>query len=206
MVDLEPLRASRDLRMLVLGNFVSGLGTQAALVALPYQLYVQTGSAFLTGLLGAVELIPLVTMALLGGAIADRADRRRVLLLDQIALVACSAALAALAFAGSPPVGVLYVLGGLLAGFGALQNVTRSAILPNLVEPARLRSAIALSFGLYQLTMVIGPGLGGVLSGVFGVGTAYAVDAPKCPNCGNTEHVGDHDPAPEPAAPAKPSK
>ncbi len=180
MVDLEPLRASRDLRLLVLGNFVSGLGTQAALVALPYQLYVQTGSAFLTGLLGAVELIPLVTMALLGGAIADRADRRRVLLLDQIALVACSAALAALAFAGSPPVGVLYVLGGLLAGFGALQNVTRSAILPNLVEPARLRSAIALSFGLYQLTMVIGPGIGGVLIGVLGVGTAYAVDAASC--------------------------
>src|SRR5512133_3280466 len=180
MVDLEPLRASRDLRMLVLGNFVSGLGTQAALVALPYQLYIQTGSAFLTGLLGAVELVPLVTMALLGGAIADRADRRRVLLLDQIALVACSAALAVLAFAGSPPVGVLYVLGGLLAGFGALQNVTRSAILPNLVEPARLRSAIALSFGLYQLTMVIGPGIGGVLIGVFGVGTAYAVDAASC--------------------------
>ena len=76
-------------------------------------------------------------MALLGGAIADRADRRRVLLLDQIALVACSAALAALAFAGSPPVGVLYVLGGLLAGFGALQNVTRSAILPNLVDARR---------------------------------------------------------------------
>jgi MFS family permease len=180
MVDLEPLRASRDLRLLVFGNFVSGLGTQAALVALPYQLYVQTGSAFLTGLLGAVELIPLVTMALLGGAIADRADRRRVLLLDQIALVACSATLAALAFAGSPPVGVLYVLGGLLAGFGALQNVTRSAILPNLVEPARLRSAIALNFGLYQLTMVIGPGIGGVLIGVLGVGTAYTVDAASC--------------------------
>ena len=180
MVDLEPLRASRDLRLLVLGNFVSGLGTQAALVALPYQLYVQTGSAFLTGLLGAFELIPLVTMALLGGAIADRSDRRRVLLLDQIALVACSATLAALAFAGSPPVSVLYVLGGLLAGFGALQNVTRSAILPNLVEPARLRSAIALSFGLYQLTMVIGPGIGGVLIGVFGVGTAYTIDAVSC--------------------------
>src|SRR5437762_9877029 len=94
--DTTALRESRDLRLLVLGNFVSGLGTQAALVALPYQLYVQTGSAFLTGLLGAVELVPLVTMALLGGAIADRADRRRVLLLDQIALVACSAALAAL--------------------------------------------------------------------------------------------------------------
>jgi MFS family permease len=180
MVDLEPLRASRDLRMLVLGNFVSGLGTQAALVALPYQIYVETGSAFLTGLLGAVELVPLVTLALLGGAIADRADRRRVLLLDQIALVAAAGALAALAFAGSPPLAALYVLGGLLAGFGAMQNVLRSAILPNLVEPARLRSAIALNFGLYQLTMVLGPGLGGLLIGVLGIGAAYTIDAVSC--------------------------
>src|SRR3954471_18604652 len=100
---------------------VSGMGTQAALVALPYQLYVQTGSAFLTGLLGAFELVPLVVLALLGGAIADRYDRRRGLLLDQIALVACSAALAAGAFAGDPPLPLLYLLGGLLAGFGAIQ-------------------------------------------------------------------------------------
>ena len=180
-VDISALRASRDLRLLVLGNVVSGLGTQAALVALPYQLYVQTGSAFLTGLLGAVELVPLITLALVGGALADRFDRRRLLLLDQIALVACAAALAALAFApGDPPVPVLYVLGGLLAGFGAVQNVTRSAIVPNLVDPARLRSALALNFGLFQLTLVVGPALGGLLIGAFGVGAAYAVDAVSC--------------------------
>ena len=139
-VDTTPLRDSRDMRLLVGGNVVSGLGTQAALVALPYQIYVQTGSAFLTGLLGAVELVPLMTLALLGGALADRYDRRRLLLLDQIALVATSALLAACAFAGWAPVWALYALGGLLAGFGAVQNVTRSAIVPNLVAPERLRS------------------------------------------------------------------
>jgi MFS family permease len=174
------VRDSRDLRLLISGEFLSGLGTQAALVALPYQLYTETGSAFLTGLLGAVELVPLVTAALLGGAIADRMDRKRLLLLDQIALVACAAALAALAFAGSPPVPVLYVLGGLVAGAGAVQNVALSAIIPNLVAPERLRSALALSFGLYQLTSVVGPGLGGVLIGLFGLGSAYAVDAVSC--------------------------
>jgi MFS family permease len=180
-IDLSPLRDSRDLRLLVLGNIVSGLGTQAALVALPFQLYTQTGSAFLTGLLGAVELVPLVAMALLGGALADRADRRRVLLLDQIALVAVAGALAAITFApGDPAVPLLYALGGLLAGFGAVQNVTRSAILPNLVAPERLRSALALSFGLYQLTLVIGPGLGGLLIGALGVGAAYTADAVSC--------------------------
>jgi MFS family permease len=179
-VDISPLRASRDLRLLVLGNVVSGLGTQAALVALPYQIYVETGSAFLTGLLGAVELIPLIALALLGGALADRMDRRRLLLLDQIALVAVASALAALTFAGSPPIPMLYLLGALTAGFGAVQNVARSAIVPNLVEPARLPSALALNFGLMQVTMVVGPAVGGVLIGVWGIGSAYVVDAVSC--------------------------
>lgn len=179
-VDIESLRASRDFRLLTLGNVVSGLGTQAALVALPFQIYAQTHSAFLTGLLGAVELGPLVVMALLGGALADRFDRRRVLLLDQAALVLCSGTLALLSFVHATPLGALYVLGGLLAGAGAVQNVTRGAIVPNLVAPAQLRSALALTFGLFQLTLVIGPAVGGVLIGAFGVGTAYAVDAVSC--------------------------
>jgi MFS family permease len=152
-VDLTPLRASRDLRLLVLGTFVTGLGTQASLVALPYQLYVQTRSPFLTGLLGAVELAPLVASALVGGALADRMDRRRLLLLNQIALVLITAALAVLAFTG---------------------------IVPNLVVPALLPSALALNFGLAQLTMVIGPALAGVVIAASGVGWAYTIDAVTC--------------------------
>jgi MFS family permease len=180
VVDVTPLRASRDLRLLIAGNVVSGMGTQASLVALPFQLYTQTGSAFLTGLLGLVELGPLVVMTLFGGALADRHDRRRLLLLDQFALVVTAGLLALGAFLGSPPIAVLYVLGGLLGGFGAVQNVVRSAILPNLVEPALLRSAIALNFGLFQLTYVIGPGLGGLLIGALGVGAAYTANATSC--------------------------
>jgi ENTS family enterobactin (siderophore) exporter len=179
-VDVTPMRESRDLRLLVTGNFVSGLGAQAALVALPYQLYVETGSAFLVGLLGAVELVPLIAAALLGGAWADRYDRRRLLIADQAGLVACSAGLAVLAFVGSPPLAALYVLGGMLAGFTAIAQVTDTAIVPNLVAPERLRSALALNFGLYQLTVVIGPAVGGVLIAVLGVGWAYAIDAASC--------------------------
>jgi MFS family permease len=178
--DVSYLRTSRDLRLLILGNFVSGMGTQAALVALPYQVYVQTRSALLTGLIGAAELVPLVAMALLGGALADRADRRRLLLADQVALVAVSGALCAAALSGDPPIALLYVLAGALAGFGAIQNVTRSAIIPNLVDREHMRSALAVNFGLYQLTMVIGPGLGGLLIAWLGVAGAYAVDAASC--------------------------
>jgi MFS family permease len=179
-VDVSPLRASRDFRLLTLGSLVTNVGTQAALVALPYQVYVQTRSPLLTGLLGAVEMVPIATMSLYGGALADRLDRRRLLLADQVALAAVSAALAAGALGGSPPLALLYVLAGMLAGFGAIQNVARGSIVPNVVDAGQLRGALALTFGLYQLTMVIGPSLGGALIAVFGLGTAYLVDAVSC--------------------------
>jgi MFS family permease len=103
-----------------------------------------------------------------------------LLLLVQIGLIAAPAGLAAITFAGDPPLWGLYVLGGALAGFNAVQNVVRSAIIPNLVEPRLLRSALALNFGLYQLTLVVGPGVGGVLIAWLGVGATYVIDAASC--------------------------
>ncbi|MDX6721663.1 MAG: hypothetical protein QOD73_67 [Solirubrobacteraceae bacterium] len=178
--DITPLRVSRDYRLLIAGVMATGLGTQAALVALPYQLYLETRSAFLTGLLGAVEVGPLIAMALFGGALADRHDRRRLLLGVQAGLVAAAALLALVTFLGSPPIAILYVLGGLTAGFGAIQNVVQASIVPNVVPPDLVKSALALDFGLYQVTFVAGPALGGLLIGTLGVGAAYTADALSC--------------------------
>src|ERR1700741_1998271 len=91
--DLRPLRESRDFRLLELGQLVTGLGSQAALVALPFQVYQLTGAAFLTGALGLAELLPVVIASLLAGALADRHDRRILLQLCQIALVGLAAGL-----------------------------------------------------------------------------------------------------------------
>src|SRR3954452_23757502 len=102
-VDLSVLRESRDLRLLVIGELFSGLGAQAALVAIPYQIYVLTHSAALVGLLGIVELIPIVVFSLLGGAIADRIERRRLMLAGQAAVFTAATWLAIAAFAGAPP-------------------------------------------------------------------------------------------------------
>jgi MFS family permease len=179
-LDLAPLRESRDFRLLELGTLFTGLGTQMALVALPYQVFVVTGSPFQTGLLGAVELLPLVGFSLYGGAIADRFDRRLLLLYTQAALVLVSAGLAAAALTHTHSVLPLYALAGLLAGFGAFESVGRMAIIPNVVPPDRLRSALSFNFGALQLQTVIGPALAGLLIAATGVAAAYIVDGVTC--------------------------
>lgn len=179
-IDLSPLRGSRDLRHLVAGSTITSIGSQATLVALPYQLYVQTRSPALTGLLGLFELIPLIALSLYGGALADRVDRRRLLLIVQVALVLLSGGLALGAYLGEPPLALLYLLGALLAGANGVQNTVRASIVPNVVPTSQLRAALALTFGLTQATMVVGPAVGGLLIAAGGLGTAYLVDALTC--------------------------
>jgi MFS family permease len=180
-VDVRPLRESRDFRLLTAGSLITGLGTQATLVALPYQVFVVTGSAFQTGLIGAAEIVPLAAGSLYGGALADRFDRRTLLLSCQLALVAAAAALAVAAIqTDAPPVWILYVLAAAMAGASAVERVVRAAIVPNTVSPNRLRGALSLTYGLYQLTQVVGPGVGGLLIAAFGISLPYVVDAISC--------------------------
>jgi hypothetical protein len=175
-LDITALRRSRDYRVLEVGALVSGLGTQAALVAVPFQVYVLTHSTALVGLIGAAELGPTVLVALLGGAVADRVDRRRILLVAQIGKFACASALAALAFTGRPPVFLIFVLAAMLAASGALDDLARSSMIAGLAGEW-LRSAIAFNFGMVQVTAIVGPGLGGVVIGATSVGWVYAINA-----------------------------
>jgi hypothetical protein len=179
-LDISPVRESRDYRLLFAGQIVSNIGTQAALVALPFQIFVLSHSAVLVGLLGAFELGPMIVVSLVGGALADRLDRRMLLAIAQLAVIAASGALAVAALAGNPPVVVVLVLGGVLAGGSALDGVTRSAIIPNVLGPERLRTGLALNFGIYQVTGIIGPAVGGVLIAATSLGVTYLVDAASC--------------------------
>src|SRR3954470_687055 len=175
-VDLSVLRESRDLRLLVIGELFSGLGAQAALVAIPYQIYVLTHSAALVGVLGIVELIPIVTASLFGGAIADRIERRRLMLFGQAVTLASAALLAMISYLGDPPVVFIFILAGALAGGSTIDNVTRSAIIPALAKE-RLRAALSLNYGLYQVAAVVGPALGGLMIAALGVASAYTAEA-----------------------------
>ena len=94
LIDLAPLRRSRDLRLLVLGELVSVFGTQLTTVAVPYQVYQLTHSSLDVGLVSLAQLFPLIGGALLGGSVVDAMDRRRLLMLAQVLMAGCSAGLA----------------------------------------------------------------------------------------------------------------
>jgi MFS family permease len=175
-VDLTPLRRSRDFRLLWLGELVSEAGSQVALVAVFVQVFALTGSAAAVGAVGAVQLLPLAVASLLGGPIIDRYDRRRLLLAAQFGQAGASALLLAGALAGHPPLGLVYVGAGLVAGCQGFSLSTRASMTPNLVPADQLPSALSLNQVGWNACLIAGPALGGVVIDQLGLAWAYGLD------------------------------
>jgi MFS family permease len=175
-VDAGALRESPAFRRLWIGQFISLAGRQITVVAVPFQVYSLTGSPLAVGGLGLAQAVPLITASLGAGAINDRLDKRRILLVTQFGLAACSGLLALGALLGHPPLASLYVVVALAAAVAAVDSPTRTAIIPNLVSPQRLTGALSLNIALFQTTLVAGPALGGLIIARFGLPVAYAVD------------------------------
>lgn len=175
--DLEPLRASREFRLLWAGQLVSASGSALRLVAVPYQVYVLTGSTLAVGLLGLFQAVPLITLSLWGGVVADRVDRVRLLLVTQVLLAAVSVALAAATAQGAASLPLLYLLTAAGAGLSALDQPARSALAPGLVDRRLIPAAMALQQTQFQLATVAGPALGGVVIAALGLQWAYWIDA-----------------------------
>lgn len=176
-LDTAPLREHREFRLLWLGQVVSGMGNQITRIALPFQVYVLTGSTIAIGALVLAQLIPILVFSLGAGSVADAVDRRRLLLITQAGMALTSLALVALALAPSPSLVAIYGVAFLAAGLSSVDGPTRSAAIPRLVTPAHLPAAIALNQLNYQAASVVGPAIGGLLLATIGLAGAYAVDA-----------------------------
>src|ERR1700752_3711982 len=161
-IDLTPLRRSRDLRCLVLGELISVLGSQLTTVAVPYQVYQLTRSSLDVGLVSLAQLVPLIAGSVLGGSAVDAMDRRRLLMAAQVLMAGCSAGLAVNADLGTS-LWPLFVLPALAAGFSGVDDAARSAIVPNLVRRAEVSTANAMFQALFQTGLVVGPAVAGLL-------------------------------------------
>jgi MFS family permease len=176
LVDVAPLRESPDYRRTWIGQLLSFLGKQMTMVALPVQIYQLTHSSLAVGLMGAVELLPVLILGLLGGAIVDAADLRRVLLMTSSLLALCSGALVAQALAGLQETWLLYLVAASLAGVSAIDGPARSSLAPRLLPPASIPASSALTHLSINLGLTVGPLLAGLLISGLGVGAAYSFD------------------------------
>jgi MFS family permease len=176
LLDTTPLRRDRDYRWLWSGQVVNGIGNQITRIALPYQVWVLTGSTLAIAGLALFQLVPILLFALGAGSLADAVDRRRLLMATQAGLAICSATLVLLALTGGPPVPALFAVAFVAAGLSAVDQPTRSSAIPRLVPAERLPSAIALNQLNFQMASIVGPAVGGILIAMVGLAGAYAVD------------------------------
>jgi MFS family permease len=176
-IDTIPLR-NPAYRRLFWGVAATMLGQQMTLVAVPFQVYALTGSSLLVGVTSMVALVPLIVFGLLGGAIADAMDRRRLMLITSTGAAVTSGLLALQALLpGGGNLALLWVLTACVSGFAAVNQPTRSAVIPAIVGPSGVAAANALSMTVRQAGVIVGPLLAGLLIGLGDLFLTYAVDA-----------------------------
>jgi MFS family permease len=176
-MDVTPLRASRDYRLLFTGQFVSYFGTAISYVVLPVQMYQLTRSSLAVGMLGVAEFVPMFALAFVGGALADYFDRRRLIVLSEIGMALCCGVLAANALLPQPRVWVLFLAASLFAALNAVHRPAMEALTPRILPPEMMPAVGALNGFRYSFTFIIGPAIAGVIVAKFGAAFAYAMDA-----------------------------
>ena len=176
LVDTTPLRESRDFRLLFTGQLVSVIGTQLTVVAIPYQVYSMTHSTLQVGAISLAQLIPFLIGALSAGPVGDAVDKRRIMIWTSAALMLTSGAMAVNAAVAHPSLVVLYVVSSLAAGLMGFANTARMAAVPSMVERRHFAAAAAMTQVVFQLGVIVGPALSGLLLGI-GLPLVYALDA-----------------------------
>lgn len=176
LLDIGPLRRNTAFRRLFASQFISGLGTMVSYVAVPWQLYELTRSNAQVGLLGLVQLVPVVLCGLLGGAVADRMDRKRLLIGSEALMALCLAGLLANTLAPEPSLLAIYALVAVLQGASGFHRPALEALTQKLAKPDEFAAVAALSSVRGTVGMVAGPALAGLLLASWGAVGAYLFD------------------------------
>ena len=155
----------RNFRVLLIGRFLAGLGDQMVGVALGWELYERTGDAFYLGLMGLIEVIPVILLSLPAGHLADHSSRRKIVLVTKSSLALLSLLLAICSASGSP----LWLFFMCILGIGiarAYQNPASSNLIQLTIPPELYPNAITWNNNMWQLSAAIGPAIGGAIIAV----------------------------------------
>jgi MFS family permease len=175
-LDLTPLKKYPDFRNLWAAGLVSYLGSMITYVAIPFQIKELTNSYLAVGIVGAIELVPLIVFGLYGGVLADSVNRKIMVWATEAAALILVALLLANSAIWEPKVWVIYIAAGLFAVVDGLQRPSADAMLPRLVSHQDLPAATALMSLRWQLGLIVGPTVGGIIFATFSISAGFAVD------------------------------
>jgi MFS family permease len=167
----------RDFGLFWVSLLFSAIGTQISAVAIAWQVYQITNSPLQLGLTGLFRALPVMILSLPGGVLADRMDRRKLLIMTQSLAALLSLTLGALTSAGKIEVWQIYAVTFLSGAVGIFDAPARTAMIPALVSAEQLASAYALNITWRQIATLTGPFVGGIVLSAWGIGQAYYLDA-----------------------------
>lgn len=175
-IDLSPLKKYPDFRNLWTAGLISYIGSMITYVALPFHLKEITGSYLAVGILGVIEIVPLIIFGLYGGVLADSVDRKKMIWATEAGALLIVLILLINSTLPNPETFVIYVSAALFAMVDGLQRPSMGAILPRLVSHEDLPSASALLTLRWQFGVIVGPTLGGIIFSTMSITAGYAVD------------------------------
>lgn len=175
-LDISPLKKYRNYRWLYSGQLISVFGSMITYVAIPYQMYEITKSTFHVGMLGIVQLVPLVISGFWGGAVADSFNRRKIVIVTDICSAIGNLLLILFTLSGSKEFYFLYLLAAVMAVFKGFERPALEAMVQQLFEKKDIPKVSTLQSLKTTSGMILGPALGGVLISSVGITATYAID------------------------------
>jgi MFS family permease len=167
----------RDFRLLWLGLIISVTGSQMQSVAINWHVYLLTESPLALGLVGLSKGVPIIVCSLIGGVVADVADRRTLMIATQSVMLICAALLTVFTLGGLKVVWPIYLLTGIASGATAFDIPARQALMPMLVPARDFPNAVSLALIVFNVAMILGPSIAGFLLASRGPALIYGTNA-----------------------------
>ena len=175
-IDLAPLKKSKDFSLLWAAGLISYFGSMITYVAVPFQIKELTDSYVAVAISGLVEIVPLVIFGLYGGVLADALDRKKLIWVTEALSLLFTGMLLINSMMDSPNLLLIYIVSGLFAATSGLRQPAMQAALPRLVDHEDMTAAAALMSLRWQVGVIVGPAIGGILISTYSVAVGYAAD------------------------------
>jgi MFS family permease len=176
LLDLSPLKTSRDYRLLFSGQLVSFLGSMMTFIVVPWQMYQLTQSSAMVGYIYLAEFVPMVCLAFIGGALADFLDKRKMLRLTEIGQTSVTAILLINSLLPHPQVWLLFLSVALHAGFAAIQRPAFESFIQKVIPVEMMSAVMALNSIRYSVGAIVSPAIAGIIATQLSSSVAYTID------------------------------